>query len=201
MKLYSMFLSVVLLATACAAQAMEEATASVDLKAQLQAHIIACDADQFNATWQTYQTVAQAQEVAATQSTLTKLTTQLRAHKDQDRMAKLNDKWSRCIAAISAGATASASGGLFIAFLNTLRKLKIPVAYQFYKGKYSKAILETLVIAGCLAAGYLVVKEFTYARFAGTQQLSKEIAALDEIVACLNPQSPESIETETETIN
>jgi len=199
MKFYSMFLSVALLTTAFTAHAMEEPIAPVALKAQLQAHVIACDAEQFNATWQTYQTATQAQEIAVTQSTLSQLTMQLRAHKDQERTAKFNGKWSRCIAGLSAGAIAGIAALSFVPVLNQLRKGKILVAYHLYKGKYYKASSETIIIVGYLVAGYLAVKEFTDARFAGTQQLSKDIIALDEIIACLNPQVPEPIETETET--
>src|ERR1700730_170419 len=77
MKLHSIFISLPLLTTGFAAHAMEQATAPVNQKSQLQAHILASDAQQFKDTWQNFQETAQAHEVAAAQAGLTQLATQL----------------------------------------------------------------------------------------------------------------------------
>ena len=89
---------------------MEEPAAPVDLKAQLQVQVLACDAEQFKATWQNYQTITQIQEVTITQPALIELATQLRTLKDQERTAKLNDIWGRGIAGLCSGPSAIRAG-------------------------------------------------------------------------------------------
>jgi hypothetical protein len=200
MKLHSMFLSVALLTTACAARAMEEQITPVNLKSQLQAHIIACDAEQFNATWQTYQTTAQAEEVAVTQSTLSQLTTQLRAHKDKERAVRLTGKWSRNIAGLSgtlAGILSAGAGMVWICIfvIGDYKKYDghIQVITPLMNGLWVTFMDEVkhaaFWIGSALLLGRFAAQGITYARFAGTQQLTKEIAALDAILACLNPES------------
>jgi hypothetical protein len=206
MKFNSMFLSVALLTTALTAQAMEEPTASVDLKAELQAHVLACDAEQFKATWQPYQTTAQVQDVATTQSTLIQLTTQLRAHKDQERTAKLSNKWSRRIAGLSGtlAGMLSAVGGIRWIYFVVIGDYKYNGHIQFITPLMGKKFgtlkyevqTAAFLIGRTLLLGHFTAQGITYARFANTQQLSKDITALDEILACLNPQSPNLIDTE-----
>jgi len=179
------------------------------LKAELQAHVLACDAEQFKATWQPYQTTAQVQDVATTQSTLIQLTTQLRAHKDQERTAKLSNKWSRRIAGLSCTPTGILSAGLGMLWIYgpihdyiNLNGHIFVITHLMNKnfGTLKNEALSAAFCIGCsLYFGRLAAQDIPYARFAGTGQLTKEIAALDEIIACLNPQVPEPIETETET--
>lgn len=191
MKLHSIFISALLI-TGFSAHAMEKTSTPVDLKAQLQAHVLASDATNFKDSWHNYQATAQAQEVRAMQSVLINLAAQLRTHKDQERTTKFNGTWGRCLAgacAISSGAVTFVFYGAFICdIFNGIFKNRAP------------SWLELTVPIAAIYLSHYAIKNINYACFAGTKRLTKEINALNEILAYLNLQTPELIDTETEII-
>jgi len=206
MKLHSIFISALLLTPGFATHAMEQAATPVDQKAQLQALILASDAQQFKDTWKTFQDTTHTDEMSTTQTALNQLATQLHTQKTAERAAKLKDKWGRIIAGASVIPTGALSFGAVIGYIwlsiDDFKKCQgfIPLIPKKYNGyiqiltpviqkKFSDALEEigwlALFTGISLYYARLAKNDIAHARFAGTQELTKEINALEEILTCL----------------
>jgi hypothetical protein len=188
-----MLRTLTLLTAVLCAQAMEQQP--VDPKIELSAAIIACDATTFATSWKTFQESTPADELATMRTQLTQLATQLKNHKELERLLKLKTLKSRVLAGICAVpmAVLSIPSALFLAWstLDDLYNQKIPIISSLTNRNYKTAFDDTMVIiALCMVttyAGRYGLQDINYARYANTQELSAHIVSLDSILACLAP--------------
>jgi len=176
-------------------QAMEPSVPAGDVKTQLLQHLIACNSQRFNKNWQEYQAAMQKADLENTQESLTQLATQLRAHKDQERAAKLNGTLKRIVKCglktVPEILCFIICGCLEFAALNyeyKVENLSIRYALQRKNFNMFKAAClgHTALITSILISVYSILQHINDTRFAGTEQLNKDIIALDEILVYLN---------------
>src|SRR5579862_9579983 len=162
---------------------LEQSAVPVDLKTQLQATLIACNAEQFQETWQHYQEINQAEAISTMQGILSEQATALRAQKIEELSvgaATLTSVFFSGQAIYNCHWWYTCQDGICVNGI--VLKNKFPMREKVWL---------VIAIAGAISTGWYALKNFNYVYCANTQNLSTEIKALDAILVCLNPQTSE----------
>ena len=163
------------------AASTEMAPQEVDINKQLIASILACDANSFKTKFNDYRSTTDAAHFSTAQAQLLELAQSFKTQKDHERSARLNDTTNRALAVISFWATLTVTGICGIVALATSKS----VIYD-PRDRNIFCFL-TILIAGVSTACFSkhVLHDFHGIRHNHTQQLTKEIEALDEIIKYL----------------